>query len=243
MAAPSSTTRPRAPELHEHPAVAAARLRQKCERAVDRLLQILDELGGDPDMEPSLGLPEPQLYRRDGLDQTGAPGGTDDREDDPSDDEHPCGWEAPGSQMVLHGGSDHLEPSLGSLGGCCSADRYDQRRWARGKGDDLEEEHDGTEPEECFEEVLGWSEGESLSGKLGYPRDDNEPSLGSTNNMDQRLWAEHEDPKAWLPLDGELQCEDEGGDPHNVVPDYHPDDQRLMVDWSGQIVPVGERGA
>lgn len=51
--------------LIEHPAVSRQRLRQKLERAIDKLILTLDALDGDPDLEdgaddePSLGAPIP----------------------------------------------------------------------------------------------------------------------------------------------------------------------------------------
>lgn len=76
---------PQAKTILEHPAVQRARLRAKCERAVDRLLAVLDLIDGDPDAEPSLGfsepLPNPRAYGA--LDQSHiAEGATDDREDE-----------------------------------------------------------------------------------------------------------------------------------------------------------------
>lgn len=39
------------------------------------------------------------------------------------------------------------------------------------------------------ERSLGWSEGESLCGRLGVGSDDGEPSLGSSSAIDQRGWS------------------------------------------------------
>ncbi|MET0530755.1 MAG: hypothetical protein ABW003_20870, partial [Microvirga sp.] len=101
----------------EHPSVQIARLRQKAEQGLDRILAIaeeimavLDDLGPDPDEEPSLGFLEPSgnSYAHGTLNQTHiAEGGTDDREAEP--DEHNLGWESHGVQVRLDAGSDDGE--------------------------------------------------------------------------------------------------------------------------------------
>jgi hypothetical protein len=48
--------------------------------------------------------------------------------------------------------ADPAEPSLGSVG---DTHHFDQERWATGGTKDLEEEHDGAEPDECGEPSLG----------------------------------------------------------------------------------------
>lgn len=50
-----ATTAYSAPAPIEHPALSRLRLRVKLERAIDRLMLALDDLDGDPDLEPSLG--------------------------------------------------------------------------------------------------------------------------------------------------------------------------------------------
>ena len=120
---------PRAVELVER-----GKLRKQIERAVSRLIAILDELDSDPEAEPVLGAPEqtevlswtygPQTVP--GRDQRHwAKGTTDDREavDEDGGD-------------ILDGGDDDRvdgEPSLGAAEGCA-----DQRRWAGGGQGDLE---------------------------------------------------------------------------------------------------------
>jgi len=44
--------------LAEHPAVARARYHTRLSTLVERLIRILDDLDGDPDLEPSLSHPE-----------------------------------------------------------------------------------------------------------------------------------------------------------------------------------------
>ena len=203
------------PTIHEHPTVATMRLRAKCERAVERLLAVLDTLEADPDEEPSLGFSEPS--RPDwagGLDQRRiAEGSTDDREQG-DDDEPNVGWESHGAQVSLGAGAHDAEPALGW------SDNMDQTRHRRsttehedepalgflerhsaascdqnehdlgyGRGDDREDEHDGREPDV-----------------------EDEPSLGSVHAPDQRHWADHMDPACSTYIDREEQCEGGGGD-------------------------------
>ena len=47
-----------APAPVEHPAVTKQRLRSNLCRLIDRLVTALDEIDGDPDLEPSLAHPE-----------------------------------------------------------------------------------------------------------------------------------------------------------------------------------------
>lgn len=123
---------PQAKTILEHPTVQRARLRAKCERAVDRLLAVLDLIDGDPDAEPSLGFAEPRQnpHAYGALDQTHiAEGATDDREDEhdgrePDEDaEDTLGRTEAIDQSRRQVGADDLEPSLGSL------HHTDQRAW------------------------------------------------------------------------------------------------------------------
>lgn len=81
-------------------------LRRAIEAELDRMIELLDALDGDPDLEPSLGAPE-VLSRL-------------------------CIW-----SQVDTGTS--------------------QLNWARGNSEDLEDEHDGTEPDDDREPDLGWA--------------------------------------------------------------------------------------
>lgn len=122
---------PQARTILEHPTVQRARLRAKCERAVDRLLAVLDAIDGDADLEPSLGSSEPgSPYSFSGLDQRHiAEGATDDREgpdDDlePSEDpEDTLGRSENLDQRRVEFGQDDKEPSLGASAA------VDQRQW------------------------------------------------------------------------------------------------------------------
>ncbi len=110
----SAIPHPRAVELVER-----AKLRRKVERAVDRLMALLDELDGDPEAEPWLGWPEPIM----GWGMHAAPllcphGANDDREQDVTDEPHDA---------------EPDEPWLAS-----PERAHDQRRWAAGTLLDLE---------------------------------------------------------------------------------------------------------
>ena len=113
---------PQAKTILEHPTVQRARLRAKCERAVDRLLAVLDLIDGDPDAEPSLGFAEPRQnpHAYGALDQTHiAEGATDDREDEhdgrePDEDaEDTLGRTEAIDQSRRQVGADDLEPRHG----------------------------------------------------------------------------------------------------------------------------------
>ncbi len=117
---------------HRDPAVVARKERRRAalERVVEKALERLDRLDGDPDLEPSLGASEHPSHwtARDFAwtdyanrhDPPQPP--ADDREEDAD-----------------------LEPSLGSLGLHANSD---QRSWSNGGTDDLEGcEHDGREPD------------------------------------------------------------------------------------------------
>lgn len=106
----------------------------RLEALADEIIALLDELQGEPDLEPVLGALElsphftTQAFRE-GLDQRrwADTGDVDERE--PTDDD---------------------EPSLGSLDSCGSTfPKVD--RWAGGGSSDLEDEHDGREPEDDSE--------------------------------------------------------------------------------------------
>jgi len=77
------------------------------------------------------------------------------------------------------------------------------------EGCDLDEEHDGREPDDENEHILGRSEALDQS-RPEFGADDLEPSLGGLQGIDQRRWADDETP--WFRhQDLEEQCEDEGG--------------------------------
>jgi hypothetical protein len=180
MAADGSIT----PAIHEHPAVDRQRLRQKCERAVDKLLMILDAIEEDPDLEPSLGLLESTYgnhYAPGYGDQTRiTEGGTDDRELDRSDEDHNLGWESHGAQVRLDAGTDDLEPALGW------PERLDQSRDRRTRTEHEDEPTMGAAERPRLNSQEFWadnhdynnSEREEVSEDEGAPTGDDEPLLG-----------------------------------------------------------------
>lgn len=132
---------------------------------VDRLLELLDGLDPDPDLEPTLGF-VPGVAENDECEAEGdveCSLGSLDRSVDQTK-AWKCNWQH--AEDLEHDDSDD-EPSLGSLErapSCYGTDGPNpsgsQISWASGSSSDLEDEHDGREPE-----------------------DDSEPSLGSFDRM------------------------------------------------------------
>jgi hypothetical protein len=173
--------------LRDRMLAAVARLEALAEEIVAKL----DELEGDPDLEPVLGAPEPVSGKSSANAATEA------------DQSH---WARGGDADERETGEDD-EPSLGSV---AVSEWSNQTRWAQGNSNDAEEEHDGREPDVDGEPLHGAAEGSQfwqvVSGELGE-----EPSLGSLDQPDQTRWADHRDVNDWSVMDGEEQCEDEGG--------------------------------
>jgi hypothetical protein len=121
---------------------AIGRLRKEARDEIDRLIRFLDETDNhmerEPDGDEDGGDPEPSLGSFDRMLDQGKSwrqretwfNGTTDLEADDAED----------------------EPSLGSIG---DIHHFDQERWATGGTKDLEDEHDGGEPDECGEPSLG----------------------------------------------------------------------------------------
>lgn len=121
--------------------------RKDKEALVEVLISSLDQADGDSDLEPLLGAPEVREYHeRRG--HVWARGATDDREGDPGCDDREDVCEDEGSE---HDGS---EPSLGWTDGEAAAGG---RVYAGsfGSGHDLEDEHDGSEPDVDDEPSIG----------------------------------------------------------------------------------------
>jgi hypothetical protein len=131
--------------------------RKEIEDAIERLLALLDQADGDPDLEPSLGSPNPRYLYEGGpitSQERWAEGSRNDIEDEhdgaepPEDDEPTLGWTECGSGRFSTG-VDEEEDSLGST------NSIDQTKWSAGAGGDYEQEHDGREPDEDFERQDG----------------------------------------------------------------------------------------
>ena len=98
-----------------------------------------------------------------------------------------------------------------------------QTHWSKGGADDREDEHDGLEPD-CDDEdggdderELGWTDLQARTGKysygLGWCVADGEPSLGSTERLNQVYWWQGRND------DREEQCDDEGASNSDLEPD------------------------
>lgn len=76
------------------------------------------------------------------------------------------------------------EPSLGALGGTCSAQHFDQGAWAHGSRDDREDEsellEDGGDDEPALGATTAINQECAWAAPRGWPVDDGEPSLGWT---------------------------------------------------------------
>jgi len=143
-----------------------ARLRAAAEAAIEQLLALLDDLDGDPDLEPSLGSLEnhPSDHRvpnfwgelvghftgttREGsqLCWSEEADGGDDAEDehdgceDGGDDEPSLGSIPPSPGRVFVDGNAMWPDQVAVIDG-----GFDQEHWALGSSDDCEGEHDGRE--------------------------------------------------------------------------------------------------
>jgi hypothetical protein len=133
-------------------AVPADDLRPALERLVDDLITALDAVSGDPDLEPetdeaTLGALEGHVSHG-GAWQLTVSDVVDDQDLDDSDLEPGADREPSLGACEYHPGSGwYISPTVTSDG--------TQQAWASSASDDREDEHDGTEPEECFEPWLG----------------------------------------------------------------------------------------
>ena len=99
-----------------------------------------------------------------------------------------------------------------------------QTRWSKGDASDLEDEHDGREPDVDDEDggddewELGWTYLQTRSGTYSvnpwWAVADGECSLGSTTSINQLRWASGRND------DTEEQCEDEGAIDADLEPDH-----------------------
>jgi|SRR5882757_809649 len=86
------------------------------------------------------------------------------------------------------------EPSLGSIErhpSCHAMDGRnssgDQTHWAAGEGDDVEDEHDGAEPDEDGEPSLGWTTSGVLGGLSDFERDAAESGIGDHDGLMEQI--------------------------------------------------------
>jgi hypothetical protein len=182
--------------MHTDPAIAGERahiraLRREVEATIEGMIALLDSIDPDPDLEEE---PDREFLADPGERLCGAVDCADREGDDP---EGEPSLASPESVRTYAG------PQVPAWA-IPAGRRYDpsssQERWARGRQDDREDEHDGREPDVDGEPSLGWgAEGESGSGLDG----ESEPELGATEAVNQvRGWADSSYP-GWLTQDGE----------------------------------------
>lgn len=173
-------THVREPERHvrEFVMVDQSRLRERIEATIEAMIAMLDELEGDPDFEPGnddepvLGWHEAARGR--GMSLT-------------PDDEAESAWSEGEDQdrFTHNAATEDDEPSLAApepsgiayswprglktpgWGWYAPLGNASQEHWAQGDthhGADLEEEHDGIEPDADEEPALGWTDAEVATG-------------------------------------------------------------------------------
>ena len=195
------------------------------EAEIELLIGLLDQLDEDADLEDNADL-EPSTGDEEPLhgapeQQTGSWAGLDPAV--PScfeGEELELGWTELEARFGRYqaAGSDVYEPSLGSTGS------VNQIHWSKGGTDDGEDEHDGREPD-CDDEdghdaegELGWTDLQSRTGRYvlgpGWYVVDGEPSLASTNSLNQVHWWKGKTD------DLEEQCDDEGEVHGDKEPDF-----------------------
>ena len=142
----------------------AEELRRRLDDAIAELIDIRDEIDAeDEDLEDDEGqCPDPHFLRH----LAEGPPCYSLAHTDPTDAdwEPTLGWPEGMCQRDLRRGSwlgnaycpdGEAEPSLGSLGGCYNT-AWPQSQWAGGNRDDLEDEHDGREPDRGLLTVAEW---------------------------------------------------------------------------------------
>jgi hypothetical protein len=204
--------------------------RSAAAQAIDDLIAFLDETDGDADLEEDgderdSSWPESHVLRH----AVAGAQSEDDEDDDPGEDDgtaepslgslggssypwaEPLGWWRVKPYWLTDEefaarDTPFITPMRGAGG---------QVDWARGAGSDLEDEHDGAEPDQ--EDGAAWSEGGSLIGKMdgGWP-EDNEASLSLSESLDQSAAIADCQRDDWGVIDGE---EDAGDAPEAVNED------------------------
>ena len=217
--------------------ISPAKQRKLVETAIDRLVDLLDTLDTDADEEPSLGWPTnhpdfPQVPTagydvgddREGYGARGEYSRLHSGEDEPDyDGEHSMGWSNPA--LNVRGGLDQRklqtsdfegepEPSLGWTEMEAKYGRYTKTGYG---STDLEEEHDGREPDEDAEPGLGWGSGTQGHLHTALQDGENEPSLGWLEGVNQDGAKRLGDCS-----DREWECEDEGAEHDGSEPEGLP---------------------
>jgi hypothetical protein len=88
------------------------------------------------------------------------------------------------------------EPSLGFIERHCSAYGFgrdftgNQEHLCVGRGDDLEDEHDGAEPPEDDEPSLGWTTSGVLGGISDFERDPAESGIGDADGLLEQIGSQ-----------------------------------------------------
>lgn len=95
-----------------------ASLRERLEAAIQRAIELLDQLDGDPDNEPSLSASS-AIWQG-----AWAQGEGDDRELDGADDEPSLGWQIGVDQSRLDMQTDDLEDQCEDEGGQCDDEGF-----------------------------------------------------------------------------------------------------------------------
>jgi hypothetical protein len=188
--------------------------RQSIASMIERLIGMLDEMDGDPDIEVTED-EEPYL----GWPNAGQPVSLemcDDREQDNADWEPWLGAAERHPMSVETIACGVLQPRSGALHHVCCKSQED---WAAGGGDDREDE-DEREDGNDDEFSSGWAnEGSQATLRSD---DEREPELGWTDHIDQTKAGE-QDADCWMTPDGEPLlgwCENAGkgiaeGEPAN----------------------------
>ncbi|MEP9348800.1 hypothetical protein [Xanthobacter sp. KR7-225] len=127
--------RERERHVREFVMVDQSRLRERIEATIEAMIAMLDELEGDPDLEP-------------------------DTDEEPGADDEPSLAALEPSGIAYSWPRGLKTPGWGWYAPLGNAS---QEHWAQGDthhGADLEEEHDGIEPDADEEPALGWADGE-----------------------------------------------------------------------------------
>lgn len=193
-------------ELQPSIATVTPAMRKLIAEAIDNLLLFLDELDGDPDIEPTMA-GDAFVHET----RWGGSGSLDECE--PSEDAEPDEDGEPWLASPENHPNGPSEPMFSR------SDRGSQTSWARGSSGDGEEDDDGEPDDSGFGDMDGMLEEAETSG---------EPSLGWTAAINQagRNW--HGTSKLpWSAVDGEEGDDNGIGDRDGLNGDKEPDDHGI----------------